>query len=109
MELEHFDKHFVKNTRKKNPQGNTLGVFSPSSDVSRLFGRKKYPKSTFQVVFFQLFFNEKYVELAINDFPVHLVILKRFSRQKCRQKSKTMRQKDVEVKEETVYEIVFIH
>ena len=29
VELGHFDKHFVKNTRKKRPFGNNSGVFSP--------------------------------------------------------------------------------
>ena len=29
MELGHFDKHFVKNTRKKGPAGKNFGVFSP--------------------------------------------------------------------------------
>ena len=29
IELGHFDKHFVKNTRKKGPTGKHFGVFSP--------------------------------------------------------------------------------
>ena len=29
MELGHFSKHFVKNTRKKDPTGKNFGVFSP--------------------------------------------------------------------------------
>ena len=29
VELGHFDKHFVKNTRKKGPAGEHFGVFSP--------------------------------------------------------------------------------
>ena len=29
MELGHFDKYFVKNTRKKGPAGKNFGVFSP--------------------------------------------------------------------------------
>ena len=66
-------------------------------------------KNIFQVFFCQLCFQEKYIELVIIDFPVPLVTSKRFGIQKCRQKSKTMRQKDVEAEEETVYEKVFIH
>ena len=27
VELEHFDKHIVKNTRKRSPAGNYFGVF----------------------------------------------------------------------------------
>ena len=48
------------------------------------------------------------IEVAIIDFTMHLLILK-WLRQKCRQKRKTMRQEEVEAKEETVYESVFIH
>ena len=29
VELGNFDKHFVKNTRKKGPADNSFGVFSP--------------------------------------------------------------------------------
>ena len=29
MKLGHFDKHFVKNPRKKGPAGGNFGVFSP--------------------------------------------------------------------------------
>ena len=35
-----------------------------------------HPKNTFQVLFFQLYFNKKYVEVAINDFTMHLNISK---------------------------------
>ena len=34
------------------------------------------PKQTFQVFFFQLYFIQKYVEVAISDFTVHPIILK---------------------------------
>ena len=51
------------------------------------------PKNTFQVFFFQLYFNKKYVEVAINDFTIHLTILKWLRIQKYRQKRKTMRQR----------------
>ena len=40
-----------------------------------------------------LYFNKKYVEVAINDFTMHLVISKWIRIQKCRQKRKTMRQR----------------
>ena len=32
------------------------------------------PQNTFQVFFFQLYFNKKYVEVATNDFTMHLII-----------------------------------
>ena len=31
-------------------------------------------ENTFQVNFFQFYFNKKYVEVAINDFTMHLII-----------------------------------
>ena len=68
-------------------------------------GTKKAPVS----LFFQFYFNKKYVELAINDFTMHLIILKWLRRQKCRQKRKIMKQKEVEAKEKYVYESVLIH
>ena len=40
---------------------------------------------------------------------MRLIILKWLRRQKCRQERKTMKQKEVEAKEESVYEGVFIH
>ena len=51
------------------------------------------PNNTFQALFFQLYFNKKYVEVAIT---------------KIRQKRKTMRQKDIETKEE-ICESIFIY
>ena len=33
------------------------------------------PNNTFQVLFFQLYFNNKHNEVAINDFTMHLIIL----------------------------------
>ena len=60
-----------------------------------------------------LVFQQKYVEVAINDFKMHLIISKwqtdKQCRQKCRQKRKTMRQLEVKTKEETVYKSVFIY
>ena len=51
------------------------------------------PKNTFLVFFFQLYFNKKYVEMAIDDFTMHLVISKWLRIQKCRQKKETMSQR----------------
>ena len=39
---------------------------------------------------------------------MHLVVSKQLGRQKCREKSKTMRQEDIEGKEETICQKVFI-
>ena len=61
-----------------------------------------HPKNPFQDLFFQLHFNKKYVEVAINDFTMHLVVSKWLRRQKCRQK-------DVKMKEKIVYQNVFIY
>ena len=87
------------------------------SDVFRPFGRPVYwfghpdfgaTKNTFQVFFFQLHFNKKHVEVVINEFPMHLIISNWLRIQKCRQR-KTVRQKQVEPKKETVNEGVYIH
>ena len=51
------------------------------------------PKNTFQVFFFKLYFNKRYIEVAINDFTMYLVIWKWLRIQKCRQKWKAMRQR----------------
>ena len=80
--------------------------------LKQKFGRWVYlllcPKNNFQVLFFQLYFNKKYVEVAISDFKMVLIILKWRRKQKFRQKRKTMRQKN-RVKEEIVYENVLIY
>ena len=65
-----------------------------------------HPKNTFYVFFFQLYFNKKYVEVAINYFTMNLIILKWLKKQKFRQKRKTMRPKKVKVKEITVCQSV---
>ena len=86
-----------------------------TSDVFRPFGRPvsqfECPNSGTQKTlfnfFFQLYFNKVYVEIAISDFTMYLV-LKWLRIQKCKQKRKTMRLK-VEAKEETVNKSVFIH
>ena len=43
--------------------------------------------------FLQFYFNKKYVEVAVNDLTMHLLISKLLGIQKCRQKRKTMRQR----------------
>ena len=40
---------------------------------------------------------------------LHLLVSKWLRRQKCRQRRKTIRQKDIEAKEEIVYESVFTY
>ena len=68
----------------------------------------------FFAVVFQDDFDKKYVEVAINDFTMHLIFSKWLRRQKCRQKSFSeeffsMRQREVEAKKETVYWSISIH
>ena len=63
-------------------------------------------KKTLKVFFFRLYFNKKYIEVAINDLTMHLIISKWFRSQKCRLKRKTTRPEEVE---ETVYKSVFTH
>ena len=46
------------------------------------------PKNNFQVFFFQLYFNEKYVEIVINDLTVYLII------SKCRRQKPKMQTED---------------
>ena len=62
--------------------------------VSKLW----HPKSTFQVLLFQLYFNKKYVEVAINDFTMYLIISRWFRRQKCRWNRKTIDKKRLQQK-----------
>ena len=45
------------------------------------------------VIFFQLYFNKKYIEMAINDFTMLLIISKWLRMQKCRQMRKRRRQR----------------
>ena len=72
-------------------------------DVSRPFGRPVYwfgdPNSGAQITllkfcFFSSISTKKYVEVAMNYFTMHLIISKWLRRQKCRQKTKTLRQKE---------------
>ena len=44
VELWHFDKHFVKNTQKKDPAGKNFGVFSPRSRWNYISNKKFIPK-----------------------------------------------------------------
>ena len=65
------------------------------------------PKNTFQVFFFSCT-SIKICEIAINDFTMHQIIfLKLRRRQKCRQKRKTMKQKDIKKKEGIVYKCFY--
>ena len=50
------------------------------------------PKKFFLSFLFQLYFNKKFAEVAVNDFIMHLIILKWLRIQKCRQKRIAMRQ-----------------
>ena len=59
--------------------------------------------------FLQFYLNKIYVEVAINNFTAHLIILKWPRRQKCRQTKIKMKPKEPEVIKETVFESVFIH
>ena len=79
------------------------------SDISRPVYSFGHPKNNFHVFFFGCVSMKKYVELVINDFTMGLIILNWIRRQKCGQCRKKMKPKDVETKEETVYESVFIH
>ena len=66
-----------------------------------------HTNNNFQVFFFQLCFNKKYVIVAINDVTMYIIISEWLRIQKCIQKRKAMRQS--EAKEETVSKSVFIH
>ena len=55
---------------------------------TRLGDQTLAPKNSYQVFFFQLYFNKKRVKVAINDFTMHLNILKWLRRQNCKQKKK---------------------
>ena len=46
MGLGHFNKHFVKNTRKKDPTGKHFGVFSPANSQSYILNGKFNSKDT---------------------------------------------------------------
>ena len=44
VELGHFDKHFVKNTRKKGSAGKSFGLFSPRYCQNHISNEKFNPK-----------------------------------------------------------------
>ena len=67
------------------------------------------PKKHYQDFFVQLYFNKKYVEVAINYFTVHVIISKWFTRQKIQTEEKTIETKGVEVKEEIISENIFFN
>ena len=67
------------------------------SHIFRIFGRPVYwfgcPKKQFSSFLFSVVFQQKYVEVAIYEFKMHLITLKWLKIQKCRQKRKTMIQR----------------
>ena len=65
------------------------------------------PKQTFQVFFFQLYFIQKYVEVAISDFTVHPIILKWLKNTQNEDKREKQRDKRIEAKEEAVYKCFY--
>ena len=77
-----------------------------TSDLSRPFGRPVYPfghpnsgaQKTLQVFFFQFDFNKNTLN-SNQHFTMRLIISKFLRKQKCRQKRKTARQKDIKVKQ----------
>ena len=66
-------------------------------------------KNTSSFLLSVLFQQKKPVEVAINNFTMRLIISKWLIKQKCGLNRKTMRQKEIKTKEETVYESIFIH
>ena len=52
-----------------------------------------HPKKSFQGFFFQLCFNKKYLEVVINDFTMHLSILKWLRKQKIQTEEKNNKTK----------------
>ena len=70
------------------------------------------PNSSTPKTLFKFFFSctlTRICPITIKYFTMHLIISKLIRRQKCRQKRKTIRQKDVKRKEEILYESVFIN
>ena len=65
-----------------------LGNRYTGLDTQTLVSKKHFLIFLFSVVFQK----NIYFEVVINDFTMHLIILKWFKIQKCRQKRKTMRQ-----------------
>ena len=74
------------------------------------------PRKHFQVFFFSVVFQQKNIlNVAINNFTMHVIISKWLRIQKCGQKKKkhneveTKEETVIEANEETVTESVFIH
>ena len=61
---------------------------------------EKSPKNTFQVFFFELYFNKKYVEWQSMISQCIELFRNSWEEKKYKHTRKIMRQKDVEVKEE---------
>ena len=59
------------------------------------------------VFFFQLYFNNKYVEVAMNDLKMHVVIWKWLRRQRCRPNRKTMRKRGLSERRNCVQECFY--
>ena len=108
-----FTEEGVSNVSKGYPQAVTdsgcLRDQCTSLGVCKLW----HPKKSFQVFFFQLYFNKKYLEVVINDFTMHLSILKWLRKQKIqtreKQQDKKKKKVEVEAKEDTVNGNVFIY
>ena len=92
-------------------------TLAPFSDLFRLFGRLIYrfghtdsdAQNVFSSFLFSVVFQQKISWSSDNDYSVYLIVSKWLRRQKFKQNRITVRQKEVEAKEETVYESVFIH
>ena len=89
-----------------------------TSNVSRLFGRPLYrfgaqtmaPKKYFSSFLFSVVFQQYYNKSAVNDFPMHLVILSSLADKNTDRRAKQQdKKKKVESKDETIYKKVFIH
>ena len=59
---------------KKNKKNNCTEIIKSMTYSDRL--RERYTGFGAQKVWFQLYSNKKYVEVATNDFTVHLIISK---------------------------------
>ena len=85
-------------------------TFRPFARPTDLEAQILVPKKYFSsFLFFNCISTKKFVKAVINDFKKNLVISNWLGRQKSRQKRKTMSQKEVEVKEGTVYVSFFFH
>ena len=65
-----LDKTLFQGIEKHSNQG---WIQSVLETVTPVWAPKLWcTKITFKILFFQLYFNKKYVEVAINDFTMHL-------------------------------------